>query len=841
MALARAIVRNAGEHEVWVVLNDLFPESVELMRHAFADLLPAERIAIYSLPPLTLYRGVDDWRTTAAELIREHAIAELNPDVVHISSLFEGYVNNNVTSIKKLYPEMLTAVTLYDLIPYLNPDKYLVDAGFKQHYMRKIEALKRADILLAISAYCGEEAASELGIPRDRITNISSAVSDAFKPLEFSASERSALFSKFGITRPFVMTTGVVEPRKNLEGLIVAYSRIPAELRKQYQLFMVCQATESNSEKLYQLAKANGLQPDELVLAAYVSDNELVALYNLCHLFIFPSLHEGFGLPALEAMACGTAVIGSGTTSIPEVICREDALFDPLDQSQMTEMMQRALEDETFWQSLRETAIERASKFSWDKTGQRALKAFEEALASRRADAVQDHAVASASVSLTDVDGAATGRYRRLIDALGNIDLPFTDTDFLSSAHSIAANQRAGRVPQLLVDVSVLCHVDAKSGIQRVTRSILLQLLKNPPPGWRVRPIRLERSVMEYRYANEFWRTIGVGEKPVDDPDEWLDSQQGDIYLGLDLVADCVPPAEQWFVRQRRRGVKIYFVVYDLLPVMHPDWFPEVIALCFPPWLKTISHVSDGLIGISRAVADDMRVWLDTGPVDRLRDLKLGYFHLGADIESSQPSKGLPPDATEILQALRSRPTVLMVGTVEPRKGHVQAVAAFEKLWAENVDVNFAIVGKAGWGLAEFATKLEQHPERNKHLFWMQGASDEFLEQVYEASTVLLTASNGEGFGLPLIEAAQKGLPIITRDMPVFREVAGDHAFYFSGDSAEALAGAVKEWLRLHQAGQSPASTGMPWLTWAESAEQIKDVLLRDQWHGTWMPAKARI
>ncbi|GAB2921284.1 glycosyltransferase family 1 protein [Paraburkholderia jirisanensis] len=838
MALAKAIVRNAGDHEVWIVLNDLFPDSVEIIRHAFVDLLPADRIAVFSLPPLTLYRGIDDWRASAAEMIREHAVAELEPDIVHISSLFEGYVDNSVTSIKRLYPETLTAVTLYDLIPYLNPDKYLIDAGFKQHYMRKIEALKRANVLLGISAYCGEEAATELGVPRERITNISTAVSDAFKPIELAEAEREALLVKFGITRPFVMTTGIVEPRKNLDGLIVAYSRLPAELRKQYQLFMVCQATESNSEKLYQLAKSNGLSQDELVLAAYVSDKELIALYNLCQLFVFPSLHEGFGLPALEAMACGAAVIGSGTTSIPEVICREDALFDPLDLSQITRMMQRALVDETFWHSLRENAIERASKFSWDKTGQRALKAFEEAFASRAArEALSDPA---ASRAPTDVNVPATSRYRRLIDALGKIGLPSTEGDFLVSAAAIAANQRAGRVPQLLVDVSVLCHVDAKSGIQRVTRSILLQLLKMPPPGWQVRPVRLDRSVMAYRYANEFWRTVGVGQTPVDDADEWLDTQQGDIYLGLDLVADCVPPAEQWFVQQRRRGVKIYFVVYDLLPVMHPDWFPEVIALCFPPWLKTISHVSDGLIGISRAVADDLRLWLDTAPVNRLRDLKLGYFHLGADIESSQPSKGLPPDADRILQALRSRPTILMVGTVEPRKGHIQAVAAFERLWAENIDVNFAIVGKAGWGLADFATKLEQHQEQNKHLFWMQDASDEFLELVYEASTVLLTASNGEGFGLPLIEAAQKGLPIITRDMPVFREVAGEHAYYFSGDSAEALADAVKGWIRLHGVGQAPVSTGMPWLTWAESAEQIKSVLLEARWYEAWVPVDAR-
>lgn len=829
MALAKAIVRNARHHEVWIVLNDLFPDTVESIRHAFSELMPVHRIAVFSLPPLNLYRGVDDWRTRAAEMIREHAIAELEPDLVHVSSLFEGYVDNSVTSVKLLYPDVLTAVTLYDLIPYLNPDKYLIDGGFKQHYMGKIAGLQRADVLLAISTYCGEEAASELGIPREKITNISSAVSDAFKPIAFSETERAAVLSKFKISRPFVMTTGIIEPRKNLDGLIVAYSRLPTELRKQYQLFMVCQATESNSAMLYELAKSNGLSGDELVLAGYVSDKDLIALYNLCHLFVFPSLHEGFGLPALEAMACGAAVIGSGTTSIPEVIKRKDALFDPLDLPEITAKIKRALDDRAFWDSLRDNGLKRAAEFSWDATGKRALEAFKAAHAAHRSADAEKRA------------DQAQSRYGQLLDALGNINLPVTDADFLASAHAIAANQRVGRVPQLFVDVSVLCEHDAKSGIQRVTRSILLHLLRSPPAGWQVRPVRLDRSAKEYRYANAFWRTLHPDDAPVDEADEWLDTQQGDVFFGLDLVADWVPLVEQWFVHQRRRGVKIYFVVYDLLPVMHPDWFPEVIALCFPPWLKTLSNVSDGLIGISRAVSDDLRVWLDTNPADRQRELRLGYFHLGADIDSSQPSKGVPADAVHTLQKLRVKPTVLMVGTVEPRKGHVQALAAFEKLWADGVDVNLVIVGKAGWGLDAFAKQLEEHRETNRHLFWLRGASDEFLEQIYQTSTVLLTASNGEGFGLPLIEAAQKGLPIITRELPVFREVAGEHAYYFDGASAEALADAVQAWLAAHAAGQVPSSAGMPWLTWAESAERIKSVLLGDNWSQVVVPAETSI
>ena len=841
MALAKAIVRNAGDHEIWIVLNELFPDSIEDVRHAFSDLLPQDRIAVFSVPMLTPYQGETDWRTRAALLIREYAIAELEPDIVHVSSLFEGYVDHSLTSVKALDRGVLTAVTLYDLIPYLNPDRYLTDAGFKLHYYSKIEALKRADVLLAISQYCGEEASRELGIPGEKIANISSAVSDSFRVIELSDQQRQELFDRYGLTRPFVMTTGIVEPRKNLEGLIVAYSKLPPEIRRRHQLFMVCQATESNSAKLRGLAQASGLGADELVLARFVSDRDLVALYNTCHLFVFPSLHEGFGLPALEAMACGAAVIGSNATSIPEVIGREDALFDPKDLSKMAATMHRALSDANFWNSLRAHAGLQVSRFSWDETGRRALRAFEDAY-NRRGSAIAADNMNSAHAPIAPA--SSESRYHQLIDALAKLTpSPASDLDYLATAEAVAANQRTGRAPQLFVDVSVLCEVDAKSGIQRVTRAILRQLLTASPDGWQVRPVRLDRTVMAYRYANRFWRELGLGNDIVEDDDEWLDSQQGDVFLGLDLVADCVPPAQHWFARQRRRGVKIYFVVYDLLPVMRPDWFPEVIAQCFPLWLQTIATVSDGLIGISRAVADDIKVWLDTAKIERRRALQLGYFHLGADIENSEPSRGLMDDTPQVLAALRARPTILMVGTVEPRKGHVQAFDAFEKLLASGIDVNFAMVGKAGWRLNGFDDALRRHPEANKRFFWLEGISDEYLEKVYEVSSCLLIASKGEGFGLPLIEAAQKGLPVIARDIPVFREVAGDHAFYFDGDEADTLAQAIRSWLDLRAEGKAPLSVGMPWLTWRQSAEQIVGIVLGSRpWYGDWEPAtEARV
>ena len=833
MALAKAIIRNAGEHEIWVMLSDAFPDSMESIRASLDGLLPCERIAVFAVPPLTPYQGLENWRMSAARLIREYAIAELEPDLVHISSLFEGYVDQSTSSVKAFDTNVITAVTLYDLIPFLNPERYLADSGVRQHYFGKIEALKRADVLLAISQYCAEEASRELGIPGERIINISSGVSDIFKRVELSQEAVRSLYARYSIERPFVMSTGIVESRKNLERLIVAYSRLPADVRSRHQLFLACQATDAQAIKLNGIARANGLRQDEVVLGSYIPDDDLVALYNQCRLFIFPSLHEGFGLPALEAMAAGAAVIGSNTTSIPEVIARDDALFDPLNVAQMTSMMRRVLTDDEFAASLREDATARAGRFSWDETGRRALKAFEAAVEARSAGI---SAAEGATANLRHSRESADNRYHRLIDALRKLEASPLVSDYLAAADAVAANQRTSRDRQLLIDVSVLSEIDAKSGIQRVTRAILRQLMTAAPPGWKIRPVRLERSTMAYRYANEFWRGQEFGSDAPAEGDDWVDTQAGDIFFGLDLVADRIPQAERWFLKQRRRGVQIYFVVYDLLPVRRPEWFHEGIAGCFPPWLKTIATVSDGLIGISRAVADDLKDWLDSAGIERLRELKLGYFHLGADIENSQPSKGMPDNAPHLLDALRSKPTFLMVGTVEPRKGHEQAIAAFDALWAAGVDVNLAVVGKAGWGLNGFDRILRQHPENGKRFLWIEGASDEYLDRIYGAATCLIVASKGEGFGLPLIEAAQKGLPIITRDIPVFREVAGEHALYFDGEDPQSLARAIQSWLELHSAGTVPRSTGMPWLTWQQSAEQVREMVFRGAWYDTWEP-----
>jgi glycosyltransferase involved in cell wall biosynthesis len=308
--------------------------------------------------------------------------------------------------------------------------------------------------------------------------------------------------------------------------------------------------------------------------------------------------------------------------------------------------------------------------------------------------------------------------------------------------------------------------------------------------------------------------------------DDVINYQAGDVFIGLDLQPTIVVAQKDFYQQLRRHGVKVQFVVYDLLCILMPQHFVEGGAEGHNRWLEVVAE-SDGVICISKAVADEVDDWMKGYSPERLRPFNISWFHLGADIENSMPTQGLPVDANKILKVIQEQSSFLMVGTIEPRKGHAQTLAAFEQLWADGVDVSLVIVGKQGWMVEELVERLQHHSELGKRLFWLEGISDEYLEKTYAGSTCLVAASEGEGFGLPLIEAAQYKLPIIARDIPVFREVAGEHAYYFNSKEPEVLAVTIKTWLKACKTDEYPSSESMLWLTWRDSAKQLMDVLLR--------------
>ncbi|HEV8500235.1 MAG TPA: glycosyltransferase, partial [Casimicrobiaceae bacterium] len=449
-------------------------------------------------------------------------------------------------------------------------------------------------------------------------------------------------------------------------------------------------------------------------------------------------------------------------------------------------------------------------------------------VASRYRDAIERFAADSRRV-----------RERRLVRAIaadqGTIQT--SSADRRAVAATMAAHRPRLGAKQLLVDVSVVSRNDLRTGIERVVRGVLSQWLREPPSGYRVEPVR-DGGDRHFVYARDYaLHNLGLHAPFL--ADEPVEAHEGDVFVGLDWYADGIPRLEAVLARWRARGVAIHFVVYDLLPVLLPEAFPPSSRPLVETWLKTIARVGDGVACISRTVAEEIFTWLSEAAPQRASPLAIGYFPLGSTLGDTLPTTGTSADVGESLAVMTRVPMFLMVGTVEPRKAHDEALEAFEQLWAGGDDVNLVIVGKQGWMVETLVARLRSHPMRGTRLFWLEAASDEMLERLYAGACALIAASHGEGFGLPIVEAARHGTGVIARDLAVFREVAGDHALYFSG-APGALAHAVRRWLKLHDASNAPDSCRIELYDWRRSAQGLAELVLEGRSCSCWPNGESR-
>lgn len=380
------------------------------------------------------------------------------------------------------------------------------------------------------------------------------------------------------------------------------------------------------------------------------------------------------------------------------------------------------------------------------------------------------------------------------------------------------ARQRLGRhgpVPapprRLYVDVSVLRNHDSRTGIQRVVRAVAAQLAGPGAGGWDVHFVAATRKRGYRRIA---WP--GDAEPAAEAMP--LDVRPGDVFLGLDFALDAVRRHARQLASFRKAGAQVWFVVYDLLPVQRPDWFSDKLVARYRPWLRTIAALGDGYYCISQQVQDDLRAVF--AATFQVRDgFRTQVLRLGSDLQASRPSRGLPAGFDQVLQRMASRPTALVVGTIEPRKGHADLLAAFEWLWQQGRDHDLVFVGQGGWKTEQLQQRLLAHPEAGGRMRWIADASDEALEQLYAACHGVIVASHAEGFGLPLVEALAHRKPVLARSLPVFLLHAGSGVQYFPVEAAAAtIAGHIEAWF-LGAPSAGPLATGLP--TWADTARDI--------------------
>lgn len=1232
MSLALAIARLAHKkHRLGLVLNADFPDSYDFIVEKFKLFIEPEDF--YAWKPLTPCSGHDQkniWRLKASRILYSAFIEKLNPDVWLSTSIFEGLVDNAISSVPCGGNGPITGVVLHDLIPYIYPDLYLPTRPIRDWYYGCLAQLRQSDLMLAVSESSRQEAINYLDVDKNKVIEVANSIDNHFKILNIDDKKAEMVKSKYGLVRPFVMYTGGMDTRKNIEGLIAAYAALPSNLRKSHQLAIVCSVDQQGIAKLSKLAKSVGLEKIELALTGFVSDDDLLTLYNICELFVFPSWHEGFGLPVLEAMACGAVVVAGDNSSLPEVVGFQEALFDVHSKYDMARAIEKGLTDKNFRSSFKAHAKQHVKKFSLEVSAQTALEAFEDlyekkqklegktgvlfdkektkprlayvsplpsaltGIADYSAELIPvlaeyydidvvvcqrepvtdpwilanvkqrslawfgshaasydrilyhvgnnadyhahmfgllekypgvvvlhdfflngpvswfegtgrdplawqealwfshgwkalrhrfeaedpadvhnqwpcnravlerscgiivhsetsrefadrfygkgyardwsviphlrvpanhiDRAAARRELGLNEADllvcsfgflgesklnqrlveawlssslskdknchlvfvGEGEGRYaselRRQIsqqrchveitgyadqkkyrlylaaadiavqlrtssrgessgtvldcmnygvativnahgstalfpqDVVYMLDDEFLTKDLVEALETFKNNSIAraklGRrasdyirshcrpkvcaglyhesiekfydsmshklfgigkrmaplgLPsdlsdlatlaelstevlseksfpgsiQLFVDISELHQRDSKTGIQRVVRNVLRSLLEKQPEGVRVEPVYAAEN-HGYRYARRFTANF-LGLKTVGLQDEKILAKSGDIFWGLDLQPTIIPRRKEELFLMRARGVKVVFTVYDLLTISLPETFSAGAAQTHADWLLTLASVSSGLISISKTVSDELKQWLDLFASQYHRPVKLGWMHLGADIDetgASKQKKYFTGEEVRQLERISKMPSFLMVGTIEPRKMQQQALAAFDLLWSEGAEVALIIVGKSGWMTEELQAKMKSHPLRNSKFFLFEGASDSVLEKLYETCSCLIAASLDEGYGLPLIEAAKHKMPVLARDISVFREVAGAHASYFSGLSPRDLANAVKQWKENNQKGEAPQSIGMSFMNWDESKHKMLDIILNDQWQDVWMPTK---
>lgn len=267
------------------------------------------------------------------------------------------------------------AAVMYDVIPYRHPARYLVDPPALRLAQIRAPMARTVDALLAISDFAAETAAEELSFPRQRIRTIGAGVESRFSLGPGSSPPR------FSDRRPstegrFVVTIGGSDDRKNIVGLLRAWARTPREVRDSHQLVVVGAHTPALLRTWRSWAEEAGVADDEVLWTGAIDDDELIDLLRSARLSVMPSIEEGFGLPVLEAAACGCISICSATTSLPEVLDEPLGCFDPHDEANMAAAITRALLDDDHRRILTDAARRAAERWRWPRVAADTLEAL---------------------------------------------------------------------------------------------------------------------------------------------------------------------------------------------------------------------------------------------------------------------------------------------------------------------------------------------------------------------------------------------------------------------------------------------------------------------------------
>ncbi|MFV0279294.1 MAG: glycosyltransferase family 4 protein [Rhodoblastus sp.] len=389
---------------------------------------------------------------------------------------------------------------------------------------------------------------------------------------------------------------------------------------------------------------------------------------------------------------------------------------------------------------------------------------------------------------------------------------------------------------RLLIDVTAIVAHDDKTGIQRVVRQVVRALYAEdvsrsaapqdaaPQDAARQTLVPVAVRLQDGRlWTCEAYVASETG-RPTAGPDRPLAIESGDRLLMLDNSWGNFAAFAGVFEDIRRNGGEIVSCIYDLIPQLYKGASVGAVPQVHLAWLKAALLESDVMIAISRTVAEELLAFVAAHDLPHRAGLKIGWFHCGSDIAPA--GAGAPAPAVAAAFA-GPAPTFLLVGTLEPRKGHAIALAAFDALWRDGVDARLVFIGRRGWHVEAIVDDMMASPEFGGRLHWFDAAGDADLAYAYDHCAAALAPSYAEGFGLPVAEAAWRGKPALCSDIPVFREIGGEGALYFRVNDSAALANLVHDFLAGRKKAD-PARVVRP--TWRQAALRIVDIVARGDW-----------
>lgn len=700
--------------ELFALLNGGIVDTLEEAKTFASERVGADRVFVFPGLSSTSEKYLENkYRRKLGEALYEAFVDQTGCDALVVGSIVEGLHDDTCNSLSGFRTHIATSTVLYDLIPFANVEQYLPSSIEKNWYFDRIRNLNYSDVLLAISEYSGREAEKFLKRDPRRIAVISTAVDDE---VFNQAMEAENVVPGFGIQRPFIMHASVIDPRKNFDGLVRAYAKLPAKIRSKYQLVLVGMVAPDMEVYLRRIASDAGVPDADLVIPGFIDDEDLLRLYRCCTLFVFPSFYEGFGLPALEAMACGCPAIGSNVSSIPEVIGDAAYTFDPADVSEMARLMQHLLSDKAALEAAKGHAKMHAAAFSWDIVADRAVNSIRSVIAERN---------------------------------LAPVAPPYPSAERMA-AH-VAARVDIGECP--VADVEAMAGALVAAEDELIAKRAAL-LAKEKP--WRVEGPPFDTSYSLALVSRETARSMSeIGWEVA------LQSGEGQDNFPVcpDFLADK-PDLSVMYQRASESSQQTSFAVSRLnYPPRVADMHAPINALHHYAWEETgfpqqwVDDFNNHLTVMTTLSTHIEKLLIDNGVTVPLVTSGCGVDHWDR----------ITPDERFRVEGRGFR--FLHVSSCFPRKGVEALLAAYESAFTNADDVTLVIktFDNPHNTLRETLAGMRLKNPRFPDVVTIIGdLTDAEVKSIYSQCDVMVGPSFAEGYGLPFAEAMLSGIPVIT-------------------------------------------------------------------------------